>query len=82
MNNNDTYPTITLCQKNYEIEHCALFPAFTGLYAEFTMKDGTHFPYAEVIAYEYGAFVLAIGDDPVSYTVIAPVLSISNITYI
>lgn len=87
MNNN--YPTITLSEDNSEIEHCALFPAFVGLFANFTMKDGTHFSHADVISYEDGAFLLCMngayvepsGGDS-SYTIVAPISAIANITYI
>lgn len=80
----DTYPNIVLSTSNPEIDDCNLFPAFVGLFADFMMKDGTHFPYADVIAYENGAFVLAIGEHAHSkgFTVIAPISSIETITYI
>jgi len=84
--NMSNYPSIILSEDNPEIEDCTLFSAFVGLFADFTMRDGTHFPYADVIAYEDGAFVLAIGgvftSEDYSYTIIAPVSAIASITYI
>lgn len=77
-----SYPTITLSTDNPEIQDCTLFPALVGLLADFTMKDGTDFMSADVMGYEHGAFILAIGNGTDSYTVIAPVEAISNITYI
>ena len=77
-----TYPNIVLSTDNPEIHDCALFPAFVGLFAEFLLKDGSHFPYAEVLAYDNGAFVIAVGDGVESYSIIAPIESIATITYI
>lgn len=77
-----TYPNIVLSTDNPEIQDCNLFPAFVGLYADFLLRDGTHFPYADVIAYENGAFVISIGEGTESYSVIAPIETIATITYI
>lgn len=77
-----TYPNIVLSTDNPEIIDCALFPAFVGLHADFLLKDGTHFPYADVIAYENGAFVVAVGDGTESYSVIMSIEAIATITYI
>lgn len=78
------YPKIVLSEDNPEIADCNLFHAFVGLYADFTLKDGTRFPFADVVKYEDGEFVLAVGEHAYSngYTVIVPIDSIDTITYI
>lgn len=80
-----TYPKIVLSENNTEIQDCLLFNAFVGLFADFLLKDGTRFDFADVIEYSHGAFVLAIGGEDYAdkgYTVIVPVSMIDTITYI
>lgn len=78
------YPKIVLSEDNPEIVDCNLFHAFVGLFADFTLKDGTRFPFADVIKYDNGFFQLSIDEHAYSngYTVIVPIDSIDTITYI
>lgn len=86
MNNTITapYPKIILSEKNPEIQDCNLFHALVGLYADFLLKDGTHFPYADVTKYADGVFHLLVGEHAysVGYTVNVPVELVDTITYI
>ena len=78
------YPKIVLSEDNPEIADCNLFYAFVGLYADFTLEDGTRFPFADVTEYADGKFTLSIGEhaDGNGYKVILPIDSINTITYI
>lgn len=80
----EEYPKIVLSQDNPEIQDCNLFYAFVGLYADFTLKDGTRFPFADVTHYEGGVFSLVIGEHAYGngYKVTVPIDLIDTITYI
>lgn len=85
MNTTLNYPKIVLSENNPEIQDCLLFNAFVGLFADFLLKDGTRFDFADVIDYTDGVFVISVGNHDHydnGFTVIVPIQTIDTITYI